>query len=214
MGASGLLSLDEIMFEEEPHRYTYRGQVYVSVTQAIRLAGLGEDFSYVNPERLLYAQRRGSMVHLATHYFDDGGLDLKSVDDSIRGYVDAYIAFRSDRPLKVIASERRMISEKLKVATTPDLICFMGGQRCVIEKKTSQSIAKSARLQTAGQKLIWNDNHPAEPIRERYGLRLAKTGKYKLEPHEDYEDEIAFLQTLEHAQSEKRMGRWREKYGK
>lgn len=207
-----MIPLDEILFDEEPHTYSYRGKQYQSVTQVIRLAGLGDDFSAVHPDRMEYAQRRGSMVHLACQYFDEGCLDLSTVDDAIRGYVEAYILFRAQRPLKVIAVEKRMVDVDLQVAGTPDLICFIDGRRSVVDHKTSQHMSRAMGLQTAGYKLLWNSLYPNTPIHDRYGLRLEKTGKYKLFPHENPNDELAFLDAKSHAESELRMQRWRVAY--
>lgn len=209
-----MFDLDEILFDEEPHTYTYRGRRYESVTQVIRLAGLGDDFSAVPQDRMEYAQRRGRLVHLACQYYDDGELDLKSVDGSILGYVEAYIRFREDRPLKVIANERRFVDVTAKLAGTPDLICWIDGRRSVVDRKTSQYMSKSMGLQTAGYKFLWNALHPNSPIYDRYGLRLEKTGKYKLFPHEDPDDSCAFMISLAHAESESRMMPWRAKYAK
>lgn len=210
---------DEILFDEEPHTYTYRNKVYKSVTQYIRAAGLGPDFSMVSKERMEYAQARGRLVHLACQYYNEGDLNMDSVHPAIRGYVEAYISFRKMRSLTVIAAERRMIWEGSGLAGTPDLVCFMAGIRAVIDLKTSQSMSPSMRLQTVGYKYLWNRVYITQPIRERYGLRLQDNGKFKLVPHEDYEDEIAFVDALnevkgtEDAGRAKRMERWKVKYG-
>jgi hypothetical protein len=208
-----MLSLDEIIFDEEPHTYTFRGRRYDSVTQVIQLAGLGYDWSVVPQDRLEYAQRRGRLVHMACHYIDDGDLKLESVAEEIRGYVEAYFLFRAECAIKPIAVEKKMVSEAMGLAGTPDLVCFLRGQRVVIDRKTSQIMSKSMGLQTAGYKALWNALFPNTPIRERYGLRLEKTGKYKLFPHDDYEDDLAFFEAISHARSIKRMEGWIKKYG-
>lgn len=208
-----MISLDEIFFDEEPHTYTYRGKRYESVTQVIRLAGLGDDFSHVPQDRMEYAQRRGRMVHLATQYIDeDGKVDMDTVHPTIRGYVEAYMLFRSDRPMKVIEVEKKMVDPGLGLAGTPDLICFMGGRRSVIDKKTSQHMSKSMGLQTVGYQLLWNALHPTQPVYERYGLRLEKTGKYKLVHHQDPDDVPAFVAALQHTRSVLQMKGWTQKY--
>lgn len=205
-----MLNQDEILFAEESHIYSYHGEKFLSVTQVIRLAGLGDDFSAVPGPVMARAQRRGSMVHLATQFYDEGCLDMATVHESIRGYVDAYIQFRKDRPIKVIEVEKRMVDVGLGLAGTPDLICFMGGRRCVIDKKTSQAMSKSMGLQTAGYKMLWNAQHPFQPVYDRYGLRLEKSGKYKLVAHDDYDDELAFADCL--GREEDKIKHWRLKY--
>lgn len=217
---NALLSLDEIIFEAEPHTYTIRNKVYQSVTQTIGLAGLGEDFSMVNPERLERARRRGDMVHLACQYYAEGLLDIETVHESIRGFVQGYIKFRKKRPMKVLALEKRMAiawkehGEDLYLAGTPDLVCFMDGVRCVIDLKTSQGMTRGMGLQTAGYKILWNMLYPKAPIKERFGLKLTKTGDFKLIPHIDPDDETAFKDLWRHAASVQRIDPWLKKYSK
>lgn len=207
-----MISLDEILFDEEPHTYSFRGKRYDSVTQVIRLAGLGDDFSMVPQDRMEYAQRRGRMVHLACQYRDEGTLDLKTVAGEILGYVNAYLKFREECKINVIAVEKKMVNVQLGIAGTPDLICFLNGIRVVIDHKTSQHMSKTMGLQTAGYRMLWNASHPASQIYGRYGLRLEKTGKYKLLPHENPSDESAFFDLVQHARSERRMEKWRAIY--
>lgn len=212
-----MFSLDEILFDPEPHTYTYRGKLVDSVTQTIQLSGLGDDFSHVPEDRMTYARRRGNMVHAACHYYDDGDLDLETVDPKIRGYVDAYIKFRTEKPIKVIAVEKKMVTLDFgpyALAGTPDLVCWMDGRRVVVDRKTSQHMSKAMGLQTAGYKILWNVKNPKAPVSERYGLRLEITGKYKLVAHADPDDAAAFMDCLGAAASEKKMGRWRVKYGR
>lgn len=242
-----LLPLDEILFEEEPHTYTFRGKRIESVTQVIRKAGLGDDFSAVPQDRMAYAQRRGKMVHLACQYYDENCLDLATVDPAIQGYVEAYIRFRREKKLNVVAVEKRLLSTEsclvpscrhpkwkhtptlrascqeqkcpcerfiggVDLAGTPDLVCFMDGHRCVIDRKTSQIMAKSMGLQTQGYAYLWNLLHPTEPIRKRFGLRLEKTGKYKLMPHDDLDDARSFVDCMEYAKAQNRIDHWRTIY--
>jgi hypothetical protein len=205
---------DEILFDEEPHLYRFRGRDYISVTQAIRLAGMGDDFSMVSEERMDYARRRGRMVHLACQYFDEGVLDLQSVDAAIRGYVEAYLKFREECKIKVIETEQKIVAERMGLAGTPDLIAWMSGRRVVIDRKTSQHMSKSMGLQTAGYKILREQVENTQLIYGRYGLRLEKTGNYKLFEHDNPEDEPAFRDALSHAISEKKMEKWRVQYGK
>lgn len=208
------LASDDILLQEEPRRYLYRGQRYRSLTDRIHDAGFGDDFSRVSPERMAFAQTRGRMVHLACQYVDEGQLDPSTVDARIAGYVDAYRKFIRDCPVKTILSERRLVCESLQMGCTPDWIGFIhgSGRRCVIERKTTQHRSPSARLQTAGQKLVWNVLNPHQPVYERYGLRLCIDGTYQLSEHTDAEDELAFIDALEFSKHKERRDRWLEKY--
>lgn len=207
-----LLEPDDIVLQDEPRAYLSRGVVYRSVTDRIHQAGFGPDFSMVNPIVMEDACRRGSMVHLACQYFNEGDLDLVTVDEQIRGYVDGYIKFTQECPIKPIAIEKKMISKTLNLGGTPDLVCFLAGRRAIIDLKTSQTLGKDAGLQTAGYKVLWEDNFPNKMIYERYGLKLKNDGTYKLIPHTDFDDEIAFLDMHNYSLAKDKKDKWNVKY--
>lgn len=209
-----LESLDDIAFEEESHVYSIGKKVYPSVTQAIRAAGMGDDFSMVPSHIMAYAQMRGRAVHLGCHYIDQGGVDMASVDERIRGYVEAYALFRSDCHVKVIASEQRihtnnLANEGLWVAGTPDLLCYLNGRRSIVDRKTTQNLGRSAGYQTAGYALIWNTRHPRQLVTERYGLKLLPNGKYRLIPLDVPTDQHTFMDAIRFTHAQIRMNQWR-----
>lgn len=209
-----LLDPREIIFSEEKHEYRVNGHVFPSVTTVIRTSGLGDDFSAVPQDRMAFAQGRGRMVHLAIKYLNSKkGLNLKSVDDRIRGYLSAYQQFVSDCPIKLIASEKVLASMSMKIAGTVDMVCFLRGFRTVIDFKTGQNQSQSAHLQTAGYSLLWNETEPLKRIQKRYGLRLQWDGKYKLVPHEDASDFYAFDSAAKHHHAVEKINQWRTYYG-
>lgn len=221
MDESPLISLteDDILFQREKHVYIVNGKPVRSVTQIRDDAGLGDNFSMVPPDLLRQAQNRGNAVHAACAFLDAGELDWGSVDPRIEGYVRAYEEFKRITKIKTIQVERQMAgkilrgSASLDLAGTPDWVCFLNGQRCIIDLKTSQVLGKSAGLQTVGYKLLWESKHPSELVRERYGLRLGKDARFKLIPHEDPLDEMAFLDALEFCSAKRKMEPWLLKYG-
>lgn len=209
---------EDILFDPEPHAYSVGGQIYTSVTQVIRAAGLGEDFSMVSTNVMEAAQQRGRLVHLACQYIDEGKLDLSSVHESILGYVEAYMLFRKECKIQVIATEERLaailpaLPLSRYLAGCPDLVCFIHGVRAVVDRKTSSAMGKSMGLQTAGYEILWNYIHPKQLIYERFGLKLNQNGKYKLIPHLDPEDKIAFWDALYRGDQAEVMDPWRRKY--
>lgn len=204
---------EEILLQDEPHRYLQGGKSYISVTGAVEDAGLGEDFSAVPKHIMERAQDRGNKVHMACQFIDDDDLVIETVDEAIRGYVDAYLKFRSQCKIKVVASERKMLSKALGIAGTPDLICFMGGRRVVIDRKTCQRLGRGLGLQTAGYKILWEATQHSL-IYGRYGLKLSPNGDYKLILCEDVDDEPAFRDLLDFAKAKEKCDRWILKYKK
>ena len=67
---------NELVFDEKNHIYSMNGRTYVSVTQAIRMAGIGEDFSIVDPAILRAGQERGTAVHKVCEQFQNGLLSI------------------------------------------------------------------------------------------------------------------------------------------
>lgn len=82
-----------LVFDPGPHLYTLDGVHYPSITQIIYGVGL-IDFSMVRAEILASAAEMGKAVHAATHYDDDGDLDIDSLDANLRPYLEAWRAFR------------------------------------------------------------------------------------------------------------------------
>lgn len=159
------------------------------------------------------AQRRGRKVHLACQYYDEGILDINTVDDTIKGFVFAYIRFREDCKIKPIDIEKPLLCNRLKYAGTPDLVCWISGKRAIIDRKTAQTMSPSMGLQTAGYKILRESLFPKEFMAERYGLRLQSNEKYKLFPHDRTEDLLAFRDCLELSKSKTRVDEWRGFYG-
>ena len=69
-----------------------------------------------------FSRDRGSMVHLATAYDDDGELDEESLDPVIIPYVEAWRRFKRESGFVVSASEVPMMSNLYKYAGTPDVM--------------------------------------------------------------------------------------------
>ena len=75
-----------IELDRETHTYTPN---LPSVTEILKSVGLIETTFYTEE-----ARRRGSAVHSACEYWDQGDLDEDSVDPAIAGYLQSYIKFR------------------------------------------------------------------------------------------------------------------------
>jgi hypothetical protein len=206
-----LLPLDEIVFTAEPHAYHWRGKAYPSVTQVLTTT-LGDDFADVPQDRLEFCQGRGNAVHAAGAFLMAGDLDWDTVDPRIEGYVRAVERFHQECPGKIVCMEKRMVSPGLGLAGTPDLVKFIRGRRSLIDYKTSQQMKPRMRLQTAGYQRLWETIYPNQPIYERYGLRLQPDGFYKLVPHEDPDDALAFEKIMRANQANAEAAPWVKKY--
>lgn len=74
---------------DDQHRYWKDEREYVAVTTALRVI---QDHAFSSEE----AMYRGSVIHQATRFYDEGDLDESSVDPAVKSYLDAWISFRAD----------------------------------------------------------------------------------------------------------------------
>jgi hypothetical protein len=214
-----LASIDDIVFDPEPHTYVRSGRRYMSVTEAIRVAGIGDDFSGIPSHVLAYAQARGRAVHLACQHINNGGVDMDSIDQRIWGYVEAYQLFIDQCHTRPIAAEKILFTDDLmgrgkegegiSVAGTVDLVTFVNGSLSVLDIKTGQNKGRGAPRQTAGYARLWNLRNPTRRIMKRFGLYLGPDGRYQLVPHEDPTDIYAFCDAARYTQEKLRMEQWR-----
>ena len=86
----------EFRFDADRPLYLVQGRTVPSVTQVLHSAGLGANYSMVPPEVLERKRTIGLFVHQATHYLDEGSLELESVDPELQPYLSAYQRFLSE----------------------------------------------------------------------------------------------------------------------
>lgn len=137
-------------FDAEQHRYTYRGLPLVSVTQALRLAGLSTDPRWFPPG----SAERGTAVHLATQFDDEGTLDESTLDPVIVPYLLAWRRFKVEMGFHPLNIEQR----KAQIGTpsfagTIDRVARINGAPWILDIKTG--VATDADpLQLAGYSLL------------------------------------------------------------
>lgn len=165
--------LKELKFDEESHTYTYDGDIVPSVTQILKEAGLSMAYKGDNS---WYAER-GTVIHDAVALIhSDAGLDEKTIDPEIAGYISGYMQFLADTCYVPIAVEKMVYHQKLKYAGRIDSIGYLGDSLCLIDIKTGSTIPQEAMLQL-GMYIM------ALKLQIKgYVLQLKKDGNYKLRP--------------------------------
>lgn len=216
----------QLEFSAEDHSYRLRGEVIPGNTFLLEWDGW-IDKTWFTPE----SRDRGTRVHTACWFQDEGDLDWDTVLLDERGYVEAFIRFKREMGWVSDVNEFRTWSE-IGFATTPDLMGVMenyrlGPRRAVCNLKTGQ-ISKWVDLQLAGEFLATRERIQAQdeewthriedlnghPYPEhRFALQLFRDGRYKLYEAEDPSDEIVFagiVQKYHWAQKNriKRVERW------
>jgi len=173
-----------ITLDRDTHKYS-NGLPAVSTIMVE--AGL-VDASFFTPEACL----RGSAVHLACEYFDQGDLDEESVGDGIRGYLNAYKRWRKATGNEPLDWIEMPVEDKTHLyAGTPDRV-IARRPRSVIDIKTGD-YQRYHRIQLAAYVNCLDDPFSYS----RYGLYLLKTGKFKVEefPKAEFMADLAIFQS-------------------
>lgn len=167
-------------FNEAAHEYTKEKTniVFPGVTSILNAAGFGDWMRNVDPADLDYARDRGTAIHRACQWHDDGSLDWSSVGEAIKPYVDAYAEWRVQSKFKTRWSELPMIHPTLGFAGTADLIGDMDGELAIGDLKSSASLNSSVALQLAGYADLI-DAVPMIRVR-RFALQLKSNGKARM----------------------------------
>jgi len=171
----------EIVFDEANHEYWVDGELKPNVTRIISY--LGRDYTNVDP---FYSQR-GQAVHLAIQYLNQGILDESSLDDEVKGYVDAYKAFIKEKSFKPLYSELRMYSDIHGFCGTADVIGEMDGLTTLIDYKTGSQIPPIPTiLQLGALSLLWDEGNRTNTIQKRGWLQLKQDGSYDWKDKTEY----------------------------
>lgn len=181
-------------FDPSDHSYYLGDRRLIGVSEAIQAAGL-KDFSRVDPTVLERAQQRGTAVHAACHYLDDGDLNWATVSPEIEPYVRAWERFKSDTGLIINETEHPRYHATLGFAGTPDRLVTLGGNRGTIDLKT-YSPDDVAGIQLVAYSYLGYGPQPSFDAPKRWGLELKDDGKYGLREYTDRGDEAVFMACL------------------
>lgn len=200
--------MSRLRFQEDAHVYTLDGVVIPSNTQVLTAEGLIDKTFYSEDGR-----ERGTRVHAACWFADEGKLDWDTVAEDERGYIRAFEKFKRE-------SEWITDFNELPVWGSPgfgtrlDLLgvgVFKVGdtflrRRAVVDIKTGV-VPPWVGLQTAGQKMAvveriqaqdeaWSahleyiNGHPYPEL--RFALKLNRNGTYRLKEFNDPAEEPIF----------------------
>lgn len=179
-----------LTFDETKHQYTENGLIIPSVTQIIEAAGLS-DLTWIPKEVLEEKSDLGKKVHKTTELYDLGILDLDSLHETLRGYLDSWIKFRKDYGFEPEEIEKQCFHPLYKFAGRVDRV----GKRILVDIKSGTK-QKSHAIQTMGYKILFDcERAKSESIKERYAVYLKEDG-YEVEPHKNQNDLNVFLAAL------------------
>lgn len=111
-------------FDAENHVYYVNGEVVPSVTQILKEAGLVDTTWFTE-----FGRWRGSAVHKATHYFDEGDMDRRTLDPVVKPFVADWKRFREDTGFTPTLIEKPLYEPIYGYCGTPDRRgYFLGGK--------------------------------------------------------------------------------------
>lgn len=144
-----------ITFDEARHEYRADGIIVPSVSAIIAQIN---DLGRVPPHILRAAAKRGTDVHAACEYWDDGDLDETSLTDEIHGYLVGWMEWRNRTKSTVRRSESTVYHPVLRYCGTLDRLMNIDGRTALIDIKTTAQQHESHGVQLAGYKMALKAN--------------------------------------------------------
>lgn len=183
-------------FVPETHEYFNERRVLVpSVTQI--LAGVGlVDYSQVRDEVLERKAEIGVAAHAACHYFDEGDLNLTSLDPVVLPYVNAWVLFRQECRfnLELVEHQGIAVVDGMEYGFKLDRLGMLNGRPTLLEIKCTAAVEMSWGPQLAGYDLATRATTKTAML--RVAVHLKPNGKYKLERYDDPRDYQIFKWAL------------------
>lgn len=180
-----------LQFTPETHQYTWNGKPVPSVTQILQVMGKYHDW---NPDASEAARELGKAVHLATELYDNDDLDEESLDPQIRPYLDAWIKFKRDSGIVILANEQILYHPKYAYAGTLDRVGMLKKDRALVDIKTGL-LYPTYGPQLSAYKNAW-EIKTGMKINSRLAVQLRESGDYRLTPYVSPNDWPAFLACL------------------
>lgn len=177
---------EHFRLEQDPRRYMLGNRELAGVTTVLQEKG------FIDLEWFTEASRvRGSYVHAACHYLDEGKLDWKTVDPKLEGYVRAWERCKIELGIETfIDIETPIYHETLLFAGTPDRRAVINRDTIVLDIKTSKPQDWHG-LQTAAYDILYGGYGLG-----RLGVYLAADGTYRVHWYRDRQDKNIFLAAL------------------
>lgn len=176
-----------LTFDAAKHEYQSSGRRVPSVTQ---LLGKLHSFAGI-PEAILKAAcERGTAVHMACEFWDQGDLDESTVAPAIMGYFDAWREFTAAMKPTWLEIEK-VGYHPLGFAGAWDRGGIIDGDDWTVDIKTAIQSHPVWGLQTSAYAMLRQ-----KPSSKRATVQLSKDGKYKFKVWSDPNDWPTFLSLL------------------
>jgi hypothetical protein len=178
--------MPRVQLDPRTHEYACSdsGVWLPGVTRTLAEAGL-VDTRWFKAE----AAKRGTAVHMACQFHDEGDLDESTVDATLRPYLTAYRLFLAESGFKPLRIEESLAHPIYRYAGTFDRVGELNGAGALVDIKTGALVPETA-IQTAAYAGLLD-----HPVR-RFGLQLRANGRYSLKEYADRNDWKIWLAAL------------------
>ena len=179
-----------LTFDESSHTYRWNGEIVPGVTSILRPLC---NFDFVKPDVLAAASAFGTAVHRTCELSDRDDLDEDRLDPALLPYLVQWRKFCADYGCEWQWIEAPFYNQTMRYAGTVDRIGTVGGERAVLDIKTSASLYPTVGPQTAAYARAFDPVGGASL--RRYGLRLDADG-YELKPYTNPADWSVFCSLI------------------
>jgi len=190
-------ALAAVEFDEDSHTYRVGGREVPSVTRILDWAGL-MDNAWSDEEAL----KRGSYVHAALEFDDQGDLDEPNLDPNLAGYVAAWRRAKAEVGFLILPDwiERKVFHPIYQYAGMIDRLVAWKDTKAVVDIKSGSPSPWHA-IQLALYALTFTTERVV-----RLNVYVDRSGGYRLVEHKDRTD-------FEIAKAALTVGLWRKEKG-
>lgn len=173
----------EFNFDAHSHTYTLDDEVLPSVTAIIKPI---QSYAKIPKSVLEHARQMGVATHKAVELWNEGDLDIDSLDIQIVPRFKAWLKFITDTGAEVTGYETPMYSSMYKYAGTPDLWIKINKDIYLLDIKPN-SMFSWYPIQLSGYQHLLQDYSKTTGV-QRATLQLKDDGKYKFTPYKRADD--------------------------
>jgi len=170
--------MTELTLDQETHIYKVNDRIIPGVTSVLQhIVG-------VKPYWTEWHRQKGAAVHHAIHLHVQNKLDWSTVDERIKGRIEAFQLFMSDTGYTVIESEMKLFSKRYQFAGTLDLwMADMNLKRNMtfIADIKPPSPEPIVELQLAAYSLLLGERNAHSEIKKACAVCLKDNGRYSLD---------------------------------
>jgi hypothetical protein len=180
-----------IELDQATHTYYVDGVEQIGLTKVLKLAGLIDDDWYTE-----YGRWRGSAVHLATRFFDEGDIDRRTLDPVIKPFVADWKDFRDRTGFVPVVIEKPYYDGLYNFCCTPDRLGYFSTWQ---QRSDEPNVIADLKAYPSGQVPAWvryqlaGQGRAINPNRVFHRFAVVLTGKgptVESYPTEDYIEDV------------------------